>query len=150
VSYQFPAPKTKRAPEQADQRIGRLLSTPDEKLPTIIQGEGVDSKEEARAAIALEILGWSYVFHAKYFGGQRVPGGMVIDLLALTPVAWTPIWVNGLYWHRLRTNTRDIEFFQRSRLARLPNLAQPVEVWDYELQTIDQAVRTLAKYLGRA
>ncbi len=119
----------------------------EENLPTIIQGKPVDSKEEARTAIALEILGWRYVYQRSYFGGSQRPGGIIVDFLVLTPINPTPILVQSRYWHTIR-DRRDSDQLSIGKLASLPNLANPIEVWDYQLQTIEQAVRTLRSKIG--
>jgi len=147
MTWTFPKPRRRKRAKPDPDRL--TLASAEEQLPTVIQGKPVGSKEEARVAVALEILGWQYIYQRSYFGGAHVPGGIVVDFIVLTPITSTPLWVNSRYWHVIR-NRRDKDIFQRSRLDRLNGLADSVEVWDYELQTIDQAIRTLLAVLGRA
>ena len=147
MTWTFPKPRRRKQAKPDPDRL--TLASAEEKLPTVIQGKPVGSKEEARVAVALEILGWQYIYQRSYFGGAQVPGGIVVDFIVLTPITSTPLWVNSRYWHVIR-NRRDKDIFQRSRLDRLNGLAESVEVWDYELQTIEQTLRTLLAVLGRA
>lgn len=147
--FRFPT-RTKRAGSRRPKEPNRLqYREAEEQLPTIIQGKPVKSKEEARVAIALEILGWSYIYQRPYFGGRTTPGGIILDFLVLTPVTATPLWVNSRYWHSIRNNRQDVDVLQKGRLERLPGLNDPIEVWDHQLQSIQQAVRALQAQLGR-
>ena len=142
-------PRRDRRPGRQEPPADRLdPDAVEENLPLVIQGRPAESLEEARVAVALEIMGWRFVYQQSYFGGTDVPGGLRIDFLVLTPVTATPLLVQSRYWHTVR-DRRNLDLFQRTRLAAIPNLAEPIEVWDYELQTLQQSIRTLTKVLGR-
>lgn len=121
----------------------------EENLPTVIQGKRVTSLEEARTAVGLQILGWRFVFQKAFFGGRTTPGGIVVDFLVLTPGPATPLLMQSRYWHTIR-DRRSKDLFQLARLLRLPNLAPPIEIWDYEVRTLEQTIRVLLKRLGGA
>ena len=146
--YQFPTKKKRKPPKQ--ERSAKLKDDKlEEQLPTVIQGKPVDSVEEARVAVALEILGWRFVFHKAYYGGRSTAGGIIVDFLILTPGAYTPLLVQSRYWHSIR-DRRAKDFYQISRLSRIPNLAAPLEIWDYEIKTVQQTIRVLMNRLGSA
>ncbi len=146
--YLFPTEKRRQT---ARDKIPSLLEQEgmEERLPASIQGRPVSSIEEARVAVALEVIGWRYVYQRAYYGGASRPGGIVIDFLVLTPGPDTPLLVQSRYWHTIR-DRRAKDVFQLSRLRSLPNLAEPIEVWDYELQSIKQTIRLLMNKLGSA
>lgn len=147
MTFQFPAPRRRsNRPNREPPRLA--YEQAEERLPTIIQGRPVESKEEARVAVALEILGWRYIYQKSYFGGTGAPGGFKIDFLVLTPGTATPLLVHSTYWHVIRSR-QDLDILQASKLNQIGGLGRPVEVWDFELQSIQQAVRTLQAKLGR-
>ena len=142
-------PKRKRRKRKSDDLPTRIQERKlEERLPTVIQGKPVGSKEEARVAVALQIIGWNFIYQRSYFGGATTPGGIVVDFLVITPGKATPLLVQSRFWHLIR-DRRAKDFFQISRLSRIPNLAQPIEIWDYELQNMAMAIRNLIHVLGR-
>lgn len=147
MTYQFPV-KTKRKPARQDTPTRLESEELEERLPTVLQGKPVNSKEEARVAVGLSVLGWRYVYQQSYFGGRTTAGGIVVDFLVLTPGSATPLLMQSRYWHTIR-DRRAKDFYQISRLSRIPNLAQPIEIWDYEVQTIQQTIRLLVSKIGR-
>jgi hypothetical protein len=141
-------PEKKREPKKEEDTPTRLESEKlEERLPTEIQGKPVSSKEEARIAVGLEVLGWRYVYQKAYYGGRLTAGGIIVDFLVLTPGSATPLLMQSRYWHTIR-DRRAKDFYQISRLSRIPNLANPIEIWDYEVQTIQQTIRVLVHRLG--
>ncbi|KKN64478.1 hypothetical protein LCGC14_0490910 [marine sediment metagenome] len=144
--YQFPVAKAAKSAKQERQR--KLKDDKlEERLPTVIQGKPVNSVEEARIAVGLEILGWRFVYQKAYYGGRSTAGGIIVDFLVLTPGSATPLLMQSRYWHTIR-DRRAKDFYQISRLSRIPNLANPIEIWDYSVRTIQQTVRTLVAVLG--
>jgi hypothetical protein len=115
----------------------------EENLPMIIKGQPADSKEEARAALALEYWGIDFIFHYQFNGGTQVRGGQVIDLIAKTVPLWTPIYINGEYWHgstkKYEDTIKQREFTRATRGSFLP----PKIIWDYELTSIEHARATI-------
>ena len=146
MTYRFPVPKKTK---KASTDLPSPLETDklEERLPTIVQGKPVDSVEEARVAVGLEVLGWRFIFHEAYYGGQTRPGGIVVDFLVLTPGPATPLLMQSRYWHTIR-DRKAKDVYQLSRLRSIPNLANPIEIWDHEVQSLEQTIRVLMHRLG--
>lgn len=64
-----------------------------------IQGQKASSYEY-NVARALENLGYEYYFQYPIYGGREKPGGQVIDFIIYTTPLYTPLEVNGNYWHK--------------------------------------------------
>jgi len=115
-----------------------------EVLPEFVQGIKVGSKEEARFAVALDTLGWSYQFHKQVRGGHARRGGLEFDFFVYTRPRPTPVLVQGRYWHtgmhEDAYDTARINQWYRGRYALC------LEAWDYELQSIDMAVQYVRKH----
>ncbi len=148
--FQFPARKKRqKQPVPEGRSLIEAAQEAEENLPTVIQGRKVDSIEEARVAIALEILGWRYIYQKAYYGGRTTPGGIVVDFLVMTPGPLTPLEVKSRYWHEI-VRRADDDFYRISRLRRIPNLAAVKEIWDYEARSVEQTINTLTLLLGSA
>ncbi len=146
--YLFPK---KKVPPKASTDIptGLDLIREEENLPTVIQGRPVQSLEEARIAVGLEVIGWRFIYQEAFYGGRTTAGGIVVDFLVLTPGAATPLLMQSRYWHTIR-DRRAKDIYQISRLMSIPNLANPIEIWDYEVQSLEQTIRVLMNRLGGA
>lgn len=75
----------------------------DDQTPKIIQGIEVDSKEEWNWYLASRRFGWpgeKFVFQVPINGGRTRRGGLLIDFLFFTVPLWTPVFIDGEYWHR--------------------------------------------------
>ena len=134
--------KSERLPTRIEER--KL----EETLPTTIQGKPVQSKDEARVAVGLAVIGWRFVYQRAFYGGRTRPGGIVVDFLVLTPGPATPLLMQSRYWHVIR-DRRAKDVYQLSRLRSIPNLANPIEIWDYQTTTIQATIRELIHLLGR-
>lgn len=146
-SYRFPT--TGKRIARLDDRPKVIVAGDLENLPTSIQGEPVDSKEEARAAVATMALGWEIDFHYTIFGGREFRGGQVIDIVAYTVPKPTPVFVNGLYWHNMRGDA-DEELKSRWVDRRMSHYWMPSKtVWDYQLRSLSEAMLTMQLALGR-
>lgn len=111
----------------------------------IIQGKPAGSINEANVADALIKLGYEFEFQY-YFGGAGLRGSQIIDFLVFTPPRPTPLFVHGKYWH---TNSNALE--EELKMAEITSRtrgtwAQPVIIWDYECESVEQAKNIL---LGR-
>lgn len=122
----------------------------EEKLPEEIQGKRVQSKEEARVAVALDYLGWRYIYQYPIAGGSRLRGGQVIDFLVFHRPTPRPLLVNGSYWHNPLRGAEDAYKAAKIRSMTSGRWGSPVVVWDYELRDIRQAIDVLSGRLGRA
>ena len=146
----FLFPERKVPPkESTDIRTPLDLLKEEENLPTVIQGKAVQSVEEARVAVGLQILGWRFAYQEAFFGGRTTAGGIVVDFLVLTPGAATPLLMQSRYWHTIR-DRRNKDLFQLSRLLTVRGLAPPIEIWDYEVRTLEMTIRVLLNRLGGA
>jgi hypothetical protein len=115
----------------------------DEQLPSTIQGRSVGSKEEARAVLALEYYGTDYIYHYEFNGGTGVRGGQEIDILAKTVPLWTPIYIQSGYWHGPTQKYEDQIKMREFKKATRAYFRDPIEIWDYELTSIEQARTTM-------
>ena len=92
----------------------------------------------------MEYWGMKYIYQYEFNGGRDVRGGQLIDFIAKTAPLWTPIYVNGEYWHgphrKYEDTIKQREFARATRGSFLP----PKILWDYELTSIEQA-RTIIK-----
>ena len=135
-------------------RKKHLLMVPskkEESLPVVIQGKKVGSKEEAREAIALKSLGYDYIYQYPIFGGD-IRGGQKIDFLVMTMPLPTPLYVQSRYWHGgagLNIGTKDALNQARVRSAKKGQWAEPKEIWDNHLQSIEQAIMENMRMFGR-
>lgn len=123
----------------------------EEDLPTLIQGQPRGSKEEARACVALGYLQIPFRYHVPWNGGDDFRGGLIIDILALTRPKPTPIFVQSAYWHGPERRKRSVDQWNLARVWQKTRHMwnRPIEVWDYNLTSIEQAIDTLYKLLGR-
>lgn len=122
----------------------------EENLPTTVQGQGVGSKEEARVAVALGYLRLPFNYQYWLFGGRDFRGGMILDFLVFTKPLPTPLLVQGVYWHGPGTGKGTTDKLNMAKLRRMmTGWADPKEVWDYQIPTVDDAVRVLASMFGR-
>ena len=116
-----------------------------------IQGQWPDSKEEFWVALALYKLHLDFKFQYQLFGGRTYKGGQVIDFWVYTRPLPTPIFVQGWYFHyataekaaRSKLNLAYLE----GQLAGKAN--KPVEVFDTEMPTVDDAYYVVKRKLGR-
>lgn len=134
-AFQF---KTRRAARPKARFHKAQDLTQGETLPEIVQGKKVGSKEEARLAVAFDMLGWRYEFHKQVRGGRARRGGLEFDFFLFTKPKPTPVLVHGTYWHTGKHedsfDTARINQWYRGRYALC------VEIWDYELQSVDMAL----------
>lgn len=153
--YEFKATKPRIAlTEEESDGIAQITAgfyaenAEDEKLLQFIQGKSVDSKEEARACMALDYLRTDYIYHYEFRGGTQVRGGQVIDILAKTVPLWTPIYIQSEYWHGPTKKYEDTIKIREFKAANMGMFQDPIEIWDYDLTTIDQAIATMRARLN--
>lgn len=120
----------------------------EENLPTIIQGSSVGSKEEARVSVALDELGFDYMYQYQLFGGRNVRGGQVIDFIVQIPPHPIPIYVQGRYWHSAKMAPEDQ--LKIAAVDQLDWLDEPLLWYDDELTSIEAAKALCRMDLGAA
>lgn len=142
-------PKKRRGRKPRDLRSMKR-ERKDEKLPETLQGKPVDSKEEGRFGLALMMLKIPFDYQVPVMGGRAFPGGQVIDFLVRLPPKPTPVYVQSTYWHGPGRGKLGQEFLKQQFVRRrMAGWADPVEVWDYQLRTVSDALRVARKIFGR-
>jgi len=143
----LPEPRRRgKSPQKAPKTQAEVAGP--ENLPLNYQGKPVDSKEEGRVIVALNMMEWGFGFKVAYFGGRSMPGGVEVDFLVYTPVLLTPLRMQSRFWHLIRRDeTKDIMDY--GKLLRIPGLATPVDLWDYQVGSVEQAIRELTVLIGR-
>lgn len=111
-------------------------------MPLTLQGIPVDSKEEYYLGTALQITGWRYRYQVP-LGPQGRRGSQRLDFLVYTPIRWTAIPLNGVYWH---TGRRDDLLYQERAVKTKGWRYLPV--WDYEVPSITAAIILIRRKLG--
>jgi len=94
-----------------------------------IQGKSPDSWNEYYVALALEKLELPYIYQFEIFGGH-LRGGVILDFLVLTHPLSTPIFVNGLYWHKGKRAAVDLLPLRYRYLQNNIRHAQRVENYE--------------------
>lgn len=113
----------------------------------LIQGRLAGSKNEWYVSIALDRLGLDYRFQMPIGGGRMFRGGYILDFLVYTAPLPTPLEVLGTYWHG---GTKDDVTFRFANIARILGsyAREPVEIWENECMSAEQAYETLSRRIG--
>ena len=122
--------------------------TQTEPEPYPIQGKTPGSREEFRVALALDRLKLGYIYQYGFMGGASLPGGQIIDFWVYTVPLPTPVYVQGKYWHGSSKRTDDRLKQSRVNRAMKGQVNLPVEIWDYEIPTMDRAYQVCKERLG--
>jgi len=104
-----------------------------------IQGLMPDSKEEFWISLALDKLGYEYIYQYQVFGGN-VMGGQKIDFWVLTAPLPTPLYIQSERWHGGSRALESKLKIQRVASEYFGQILPPIEIWDYEIPTPDMAV----------
>ena len=136
--------RVKRSPEALLIKVEKA----EENLPETVQGKGVGSKEEARVAVALPMLGLGFRYQVPIAGGRNFPGGLVLDFLVETTPLPTPMAVQSSYWHGTR-KPRGQDLLMLAKIKRVMGhaWADPVEIWDDQLQSVADALTNIPTVL---
>lgn len=122
--------------------------TEEEELPTVVHGNVVGSKEEARVSVALDKLGYEYYYQYQMFGGRNVRGGQVIDFIVQVPPKPIPIYVQGRYWHSNKMAPEDQ--LKIAMVDQIEWLDTPKLWYDDELTSVQDAINLCRRDLGGA
>lgn len=117
-----------------------VAAPPDEPIG-LIQGQAPGSKNEWFVSQALDKLGYYYFYQFAIQGGRGARGGQVIDFLVKT-ASWTPVFVNGAYWHSIRM---DPELPIKIAEARHQFGTEPVILEEEETSTREKALGTVRR-----
>ena len=109
-----------------------------------IQGKSPDSWNEYYVALALEKLELPYIYQFEIFGGH-LRGGVILDFLVLTHPLSTPIFVNGLYWHKGKRAA--VDEYQQSiiKIAFRGEINEPVILWDNDSNSPEAALSAIRR-----
>lgn len=145
------APKRSKPARQVQAPLGKPASLAPKlqvSTRTEINGRPVGSSYEANVADALDKLGWPYYYQYSVNNGRRRRGGLVLDFLILTRPLRTPLYVNGGYWHSLRTEADRLQQANMSTYFSYP-VRNSLVMWDPECISIDVAYAWLLPRIGR-
>jgi hypothetical protein len=111
-----------------------------------IHGEPAGSTEEWRVSQALNKLDLGYEYQIDLVGGNKLPGGQILDFLVFTKPLPTPIYINGDYWHRASAQNDALK--QAAVVNELGGFVQPPKVfWTHQLTSIQDAIDLLRREL---
>lgn len=117
--------------------------------PYTVKGKVADSREEWIVSLALDKMDLDYYFQFAVAGGRSRPGGQVLDFLVDTPGMKTPLYENGVYWHTGTFDDEQALYDMKQMLQQMGILAkEPEIIWDYECQTVDNALGVLRERLS--
>lgn len=139
-----------RKPRPKSPKVGIEFNTDAElerNLPTVIQGKQVDSKEEARAAVALDMLGIGYEYQKSILGGKRVRGGTVVDFWLYTSPNPTPMYLTNKYWHNIRKQFEDMLLVYKMRDMYKGQINDVLLVDDKDMSSVKKAYYRLKELL---
>lgn len=143
--------KTAKVPSRPDLRAHQFsMDQGEEVVLQPIQGTMPGSKQEYWVALALYAYKVDFVFQYPIEGGRRVRGGQVIDFMVYYGPFPIPVLVQGEYWHRTSRSYQDRLNIERIKRHFNNAIAEPVELWERELQSAEMAKETVKrKVLGR-
>lgn len=103
---------------------------------------------EYNVGMALALMKIGHDFQYPIEGGRALRGGQMIDFMAYTVPLWTPIYVQGDYWHGSKEKIeKDKWMMRRVRAALDYKCIEPVEIWEHEALTVDDAVAAVRRKL---
>lgn len=114
-------------------------------LPTLIQGQEPGSSIELYVAWALNQLQVDYYYQYVVEHGRARRGGQVIDFMVLTRPLWTPVYVQGSYWHRGARENADKLKQQELMVIMRGRIKPVVELWEEDLPTPEAALEAVRK-----
>lgn len=115
------------------------------ELPALIQGRPPGSKQELYVAWALNKLKLNYKYQFSVKGGRSRRGGQVIDFMVYTLPLWTPVYVQGMYWHRDAKRNADKLKMNEVKVILRGRIKEPLELWEEDLQSAEMALETVRR-----
>ena len=119
----------------------------------LINGRAPKSTYEWNMARALWFYGWEdFLYQLALKGGYDIRGGLVLDFLVPTVPLWTPLPVDGGYWHESPTEERlrDDELLEALRNKGYKVRSDFEHAVDKNAATFDAAKEFIGKQFGRA
>jgi len=107
--------------------------------------------EEERWAVAAFKFGWAgrFLYQVPVGGGSSRRGGVELDFLFFTIPSYTPIFIDGFYWHSANAD----EAFGRTKnlaLLGIPYNQERMVVWDYEIPDQELTDQVFLTRIGQA
>lgn len=138
--------KERKLPRPRDKPIDMGLG--DEPPIGLIQGKKPGSVQEWRVGYCLEkLLKVPFQYQKAIGGGRRVRGGQVVDFWVYTKPLDTPIYVQGDYWHHGVKAVEDHIKIQSLMRIFQGQINMPVELWEHQLETLDETLAILKQYV---
>lgn len=128
------------------QKEGLSLPTSGQQKPETQAVGGVGSSAEGRLYLGLLRAGYQQEqveIQTSILGGRGTLGGQVVDFVVYMPTP-IPIELDGRWWHK---NSGE-EFVARAGIVNEYGV-EPVVIYDDEVETVEQAVATVIRKLGR-
>lgn len=123
--------------------LAKSIPVPDEEnLPTEIQGKAVGSLDEARVAVALDMMQLRYFYQYVINYGRQRRGGQILDFLIVQFRPYTILDVLGKYWHTGKHE--DLFWVELVAKQRHWDLRR---IWDYETTSVSAALSRLRALL---
>lgn len=131
---------TKRKKPRGISDIPKPDKNIDEVTMGLIQGKEPGSRPEWIFSQGLDYWKVQYIYQYSVLG-YPFSGGQKIDFWCFTPILPTPVFIQGLYWHGgQRLEETKYKVWNLTDQYR-GKIFDPVEVWDYEIPTIDAAIQ---------
>jgi len=112
-----------------------------------VQGQQA-SQEEYFVGLALDRLKLDYYFQWDVLGGRQFRG-FVLDFLVITRPHYTPLWVDGRYWHSGSQKSEDRRQEMILRQVYGNDFLPAVRIYDDELKTVEEAYSVVRRKLNR-
>lgn len=103
------------------------------------------SSYEYNVAVALDRLGYGYLFQYELLGGRRLRGGHIIDFIVFTVPLSTALFVNGDYWHRDVSLELQEKSFVEAQMRGV--IARVVVMWGKDCNNVSSATSFLRGHL---
>jgi len=119
--------------------VYKIPEKPEPPAPAFLQGKPIGSSHEWRFALALMYYDLDFVYQMDIAGGRTRRGGMVLDFMVFTKPLYTPVNIVGAYWHTGQTKLED-DLRKNTIMNEMRGMIkEPVDVYDYEIPTLDAA-----------
>lgn len=106
----------------------------------LVHGRMPDSKNEYFVALALDKLGYEYLFQ-KVLGMAGVRGSQVIDFLVFVGASPKAVFVQGEYWHNRKTESEDT--LKHAIAAQVYGAGNVVDLMGEETDTPEKALKAV-------
>lgn len=114
----------------------------------IVHGAKADSINEWNVAQALDKFGVEFEFQY-YFGISRTRGSQIIDFLCKTAPKFTPLNVQGTYWHGAGRYAANEAIKESDVNVRMRGIWAPIQlILEPECETIEDAIKVVGERLG--